>query len=181
MQKVSVTTSLCAKPCMKVGIDLDDMPDRYPLRQVGIHAAHPCGLRTLGVGIEVHHLPKCVHARVGSPGAEGRNSMARDRCERSLKVILDSAPGGLGLPPLKAAPVVGKYQREAPHAGPQENRKRSSAQTRQQRASEFPLRFVAAANDILKKATRTINLISAQTRRSQFQAAGELLVDGSLG
>jgi hypothetical protein len=65
-------------------------------------------------------------------------------------VILDGAPGGLGLPSLKATPVVGKHQREAPHAGLQANRKRSSAQSGQQRASKFALRFVAAANDILE-------------------------------
>ncbi len=129
MQKVSVSTSLRAKPCVKVAVHLDDVPDRNPWRQVRIHAADPCGLRALGVGIEMHHLPKRVHTCVGSPGADGGDSMARDRCERPLELILDGAPGGLGLPSLKATPVVGKHQREAPHAGLQTNRNRSSAQS----------------------------------------------------
>jgi hypothetical protein len=129
----------------------------------------------------MHHLPKCVHTSVGSPGAEGRDAMASDRGERSLEVILNGTSRGLGLPTLKSTPVVGKHQSEATHAGPQENRKRFSAQARQQRTRKFPLRFVAAADDILEKTTRAINLISAQTGCRQFKAAGKLLVDGSLG
>lgn len=181
MQKVSVSTSLRTKSRVKFGIDLDGMPDRHPLRQVRIHTAHPCGLRTTGVSIEMHHLPKRMHAGVGPTGADGRDPMTRNRCERSLEVILNGAPRGLGLPSVKSAPVVGEHQRQALHAGAQENRKRSSVQARQQRASEFALRIVAAMNDILEKATCAINLIPAQTGCRQFKAAGKLLVDGSLG
>ena len=96
---------------------------RDTARQQGIHAAHPCGQRALGLGVKMDHLFESVYAGVGTPRRDDRNNpstslLSGNLAQGPLQRVLNGLTVRLTLPSAKRRAVILHTQRDPQRSVP---------------------------------------------------------------
>ena len=83
------------------------------IRKIAVGAEHPTAARPIHRGVEMNHLPKCVHTGVGSTGAGHFDGLIRHRGERILDDALHADTIPLTLPTIVGRAVILDAERYA--------------------------------------------------------------------